>query len=59
MKIQIIISLLLTLQPHNLAHPQPFSDEQATPPFRWESPMGASCPKAMDPNGPLKANFHR
>ena len=53
------ILLLLTLQPHNLAHPQPFSDEQATPPFRWEGPMGASCPKAMEANGPLKANFHR
>ena len=24
--------LLLTLQPHNLAHPQPFSNDQATPP---------------------------
>ena len=59
MYIQIIISLLLTLQPHNLAHPQPFSDEQATPLFRWHGPLGVGAAKAMEANGPHKANFHR
>ena len=51
------ILLLLTLQPHNLAHPQPISDEEAT---ESERPVGCCCPtKAMAPNGPLKAAFHK
>ena len=53
------ILLLLTLQPHNLAHPQPFSDEQATSPFRWDGPMGVASPTAMEENGLCKTKFHR
>ena len=51
------ILLLLTLQPHNLAHPQPFSDGEV-----GESPFG--FPRAafeMGPSGEaaVAAAFHR
>ena len=56
MGIQNIILMFLTLQPHNLAHPQPFSDDKVE--TAWGIPFGFR--KAMGrKRAAVAAAFHR